>query len=538
MNDQSLNGIQSNVYRRRWWILGILSMSLLIIGLDNTILNVAIPTLQREFSASATSLQWMVDAYILVFAGLLLTMGSLGDRFGRKRALQLGLVIFGLSSLFAAYADSSAQLITARALMGIGGALIMPSTLSILTDVFPREERGKAIGIWAGVAGLGVGIGPLTGGVLLENFWWGSVFLINIPVVVIAIVTGLILVPESLDPHPKSLDIPGALLSITAISTLVYFIIEAPAHGWTNAFVIAGFLGGAVLTALFLIWESKIDHPMLNLAYFKNPRFSAGAGAIALGFFALFGMIFGMTQYLQFVQGFTPLEAGLRMAPIALGIAAGAGSSHRFVGKLGTNKVVAAGLVGLAVVFVTISFWQIDTNYWIVGGTFFFLAFSMGNVMAPSTDSVMGAVPEANAGVASAMNDVTRQVAGALGVAVIGSVINTVYSEKMEPAVANLPSEAAIRFGDSIGDSIGAALKIASMMPPEIAVGLIGAAKSGFTEALGIAVLAAAAMAIAAAILVLKFMPPRHLPAQQYTPAESPVNPGDAGASAGGTSTQ
>ena len=538
MNDQSLNGIQSNVYRRRWWILGILSMSLLIIGLDNTILNVAIPTLQREFSASATSLQWMVDAYILVFAGLLLTMGSLGDRFGRKRALQLGLVIFGLSSLFAAYADSSAQLITARALMGIGGALIMPSTLSILTDVFPREERGKAIGIWAGVAGLGVGIGPLTGGVLLENFWWGSVFLINIPVVVIAIVTGLILVPESRDPHPKSLDIPGALLSITAISTLVYFIIEAPAHGWTNAFVIAGFLGGAVLTALFLIWESKIDHPMLNLAYFKNPRFSAGAGAIALGFFALFGMIFGMTQYLQFVQGFTPLEAGLRMAPIALGIAAGAGSSHRFVGKLGTNKVVAAGLVGLAVVFVTISFWQIDTNYWIVGGTFFFLAFSMGNVMAPSTDSVMGAVPEANAGVASAMNDVTRQVAGALGVAVIGSVINTVYSEKMEPAVANLPSEAAIRFGDSIGDSIGAALKIASMMPPEIAVGLIGAAKSGFTEALGIAVLAAAAMAISAAILVLKFMPPRHLPAQQYTPAESPVNPGDAGASAGGTSTQ
>ena len=538
MNDQSLNGIQSNVYRRRWWILGILSMSLLIIGLDNTILNVAIPTLQREFSASATSLQWMVDAYILVFAGLLLTMGSLGDRFGRKRALQVGLVIFGLSSLFAAYADSSAQLITARALMGIGGALIMPSTLSILTDVFPREERGKAIGIWAGVAGLGVGIGPLTGGVLLENFWWGSVFLINIPVVVIAIVTGLILVPESRDPHPKSLDIPGALLSITAISTLVYFIIEAPAHGWTNAFVIAGFLGGAVLTALFLIWESKIDHPMLNLAYFKNPRFSAGAGAIALGFFALFGMIFGMTQYLQFVQGFTPLEAGLRMAPIALGIAAGAGSSHRFVGKLGTNKVVAAGLVGLAVVFVTISFWQIDTNYWIVGGTFFFLAFSMGNVMAPSTDSVMGAVPEANAGVASAMNDVTRQVAGALGVAVIGSVINTAYSEKMEPAVANLPSEAAIRFGDSIGDSIGAALKIASMMPPEIAVGLIGAAKSGFTEALGIAVLAAAAMAIAAAILVLKFMPPRHLPAQQYTPAESPVNPGDAGASAGGTSTQ
>ena len=338
--------VQSTVYKRRWWILGILSMSLLIIGLDNTILNVAIPTLQREFSASATSLQWMVDAYILVFAGLLLTMGSLGDRFGRKRALQVGLVIFGLSSLFAAYADSSAQLITARALMGIGGALIMPSTLSILTDVFPQEERGKAIGIWAGVAGLGIGIGPLTGGVLLENFWWGSVFFVNIPIIAIAIVAGLILVPESRDPYPKSLDIPGALLSIAAITTLVYFIIEAPAHGWANPFVISGLLGGAMLVATFLYWESKTDHPMLNLAYFKNPRFSAGAGAIALGFFSLFGMIFGMTQYLQFVQGFTPLEAGLRMAPIALGMAAGAGSSHRFVGRLGTNKVVAAGLVG------------------------------------------------------------------------------------------------------------------------------------------------------------------------------------------------
>ena len=294
------------------------------------------------------------------------------------------------------------------------------------------------------------------------------------------------------------------MLSIAAITTLVYFIIEAPSHGWANPFVISGLLGGAMLVATFLYWESKTDHPMLNLAYFKNPRFSAGAGAIALGFFSLFGMIFGMTQYLQFVQGFTPLEAGLRMAPIALGMAAGAGSSHRFVGRLGTNKVVAAGLVGLAVIFVTISFWQIDTNYWIIGGTFFFLAFSMGNVMAPSTDSVMGAVPEANAGVASAMNDVTRQVAGAFGVAVIGSVINTVYSGKMEPTAAGA-------FDASISDSIGATLKIASMQPPEIAVGLIAAAKSGFTESLGIAVLVAAAMAVVGAILVAKFMPARHL---------------------------
>ena len=331
---------ESVVYRRRWWTLGVLSTNLLIIGLDNTILNVAIPTLQREFGASATSLQWMVDAYILVFAGLLLTMGSLGDRYGRRLALQVGLVIFGLSSLFAAQAGSSGQLITARALMGIGGALIMPSTLSILTNVFPRDERGKAIGIWAGVSGLGVGLGPLAGGLLLEHFWWGSVFFINIPIVVVALVTGVLLVPESRDPHPVPLDIPGAVLSISAVTILVFSIIEAPVRGWADGLVLAGFAIGAILVAVFVYWEIQTDHPMLNLAFFRNPRFSAGAGAISIGFFALFGMVFGMTQYLQFVQGYTPLEAGLRMVPVALGMAAGAGLSHRLVARLGTNKVV------------------------------------------------------------------------------------------------------------------------------------------------------------------------------------------------------
>ncbi len=506
--------VESAAYRRRWWTLGILSMSLLIIGLDNTILNVAIPTLQQEFNASVTSLQWMVDAYVLVFAGLLLTMGSLGDRYGRKRGLQVGLVVFGLSSLFAAYAGSSSQLIAARALMGIGGALIMPSTLSILTDVFPREERGKAIGIWAGVAGLGVGLGPLTGGILLEHFWWGSVFFVNIPVIAIALLAGLVLVPESSDPDPAPIDFPGAILSIAAVTTLVYFIIEAPGHGWTSAFVISGLVAGLVLIGGFIWWEIKTDHPMLNLDYFKNPRFSAGAGAISIGFFALFGMVFGMTQYLQFVQGFTPLEAGLRMVPVALGMAAGAGMSHRFVGRLGSNKVVAAGLVGLAVIFVTISFWEPDTSYWVIGFTFFFLAFSMGNVMAPSTDSVMGAVPEAHAGIASAMNDVTRQVAGAFGVAVIGSVINTVFTGRMSDAAASLPPEAAA----VASDSVGAAARVASMLPPELGAGLITAARSAFTDALGFAVLVAAVIGVIGAVLVGKFMPARHLPAAVPSP--------------------
>ena len=507
----------SSAYRKRWWTLGILSISLLIIGLDNTILNVAIPTLQRELGATATSLQWMVDAYILVFAGLLLLMGSLGDRFGRRLALQAGLVVFGLSSFFSAYAESSAQLIAARALMGVGGALIMPSTLSILTHVFPREERGKAIGIWAAVAGLGIGLGPLTGGFLLEHFWWGSVFFINIPIVAIALAAGFLLVPESRDPRPSSLDIPGAILSISAVTTLVYAIIEAPARGWTDELVIAGLVGGVALVAAFVYWEMRTDHPMLNFAFFKNRRFSAGAGAIAIGFFSLFGIVFGMTQYLQFVQGYTPLEAGLRMVPISLGIAFGAGMSSRLVDRLGANRVVAMGLVVVSVVLVTISFWQPGTSYWVIGATFFFLAFGMGNLMAPSTDSVMGAVPEANAGIASAMNDVTRQVAGAFGVAVIGSVINTAYSGRMDEAVATLPPEAA----KAAADSVGAASKIAATLPPDLAVGLANAAELAFTDALGIAVLVSSAAALAGAALVAKFMPPRHLPEAGGAESES-----------------
>ena len=503
-----MSASSGSAYQRRWWILGLLSLSLLIIGLDNTVLNVAIPTLQREFAASATELQWMVDAYILVFAGLLLTMGSLGDRFGRKRALQLGIFLFGLSSFLAAFADSTAQLIGARALMGVGGALIMPSTLSILTDVFPREERGRAISVWAGVAGMGIGLGPITGGLLLEYFWWGSVFLINIPIAIFAIVGGLLIIPESRDPHPVPVDVPGAVLSVSAIAALVFAIIEAPARGWTDALVLACFAAGAALAAAFVAWERRTPHPMLNLAFFQNPRFSAGAGAIAIGFFAMFGMIFGLTQYLQFVQGYTPLEAGLRMVPVALGIVVGAGNSHRLVTKLGTDKVVTLGLLLVAVVFASMALWQPDTAYWIVGATIFVLAIGLGNTMAPSTDAVMGAVPEANAGVASAMNDVTRMVAGALGVAVIGSAINTVYGLRMEEAVAGLPPEAA----HAASDSIGAAARVASLAPAEAARRLVEAAGAAFSDALSVAVLISACAALLGAVLIARYMPARHLP--------------------------
>ncbi len=308
----------STKYSRRWWPLGILSLSLVIIGLDNTVLNIALPTLQQEFSASSSELQWMVDSYVVVFAGLLLTLGVLGDRFGRARALQAGLLVFGGASLWAAYASSTEVLIAARAVMGVGGALIMPATLSILIDVFPREERGWAIAIWSGVAGVGIGLGPLVAGLLLEWFWWGSVFLINVPIAILALAAGWWLVPESRDEDHAGLDLPGAVLSVSAISLLVYAIIEAPNHGWLDRLTLAAFAGAALLSAAFFWWELRTPHPMLDLSFFRNRRFSLGSAAIGLTFFALFGTIFVFTQYLQFVQGYTALEAGTRLLPMAL----------------------------------------------------------------------------------------------------------------------------------------------------------------------------------------------------------------------------
>ncbi len=500
--------LASRKYELRWVTLAILSLSLAIVGLDNTVLNVAIPTLQREFDASASELQWMVDSYILVFAGLLLMMGSLGDRFGRKRALQAGLIIFLIASFGASVSQSTGQLIALRAAMGIGGALIMPSTLSVITDVFPREERGKAIGIWAAVAGLAIGSGPLVGGILLEFFWWGSVFLVNVPVIGGALLAGLWLIPESRDPSPSRPDYPGTVLSIGMITTFVFAVIEAPERGWTDGLVLGTVTASAALVLAFAAWEIRSRAPMLNFNYFRNMRFSMGTVAIGIAFFALFGFVFGVTQYLQFVKGFTPLEAGAAVTPIALGMVVGAGSSNRIAAKVGTTKVVAAGMLLLAAMLAAFLWFEPDTHVIILSGTVLFTSYSMGNIMAPSTDALMGAVPEAKAGIASAMNDVSRQVGGALGVAIVGSVFASAYRSRMEDAVAGLPPEAAA----VTEDSVGGAVQIAASIPGEAGIALLEAARASFTEALGIGAAVAAGVAVVGSVLVLRFMPPVHLP--------------------------
>ncbi|MGB8360526.1 MAG: DHA2 family efflux MFS transporter permease subunit [Acidimicrobiia bacterium] len=491
------------IYRRRWATLAVLSLSLLIIGLDNTILNVALPTLVRELGATASELQWMVDAYVLVFAGLLLTMGALGDRFGRKIALNAGLVLFAVASIAAAYASTAGGLIAWRAVMGIGGALIMPSTLSIITNIFSGVERGRAIAAWAAVAGLGIVIGPALGGWLLENFWWGSIFLINVFVAAVALIAGWFLVPESKDPQATPLDPLGAILSIAGAGSLVYAIIEAPSRGWTDSVVLLAGGASIVVLALFLWWETKTEHPMLKLSFFENPRFSAAAAAITLVFFAMFGTIFMLTQYLQFVLGYTPLEAGFRVMPVATMVIA-APLSARLTEKFGTKVVVATGLAIVAGAMAILALINDASGYGHVALAISLLGIGMGSAMAPATDSVMGSLPLAKAGVGSAMNDTTRQIGGALGVAILGSVMASSYSATMEPLVTRLPAEAAAAASDSIGGAMAVAAQIGDAAAP-----IVEAAKSAFIDAMGTAIWVAVGVALLGSILTAMFLPAR-----------------------------
>ena len=451
----------------------------------------------------------MVDSYVLVFAGLLLTMGALGDRFGRKLALNAGLVIFGAASVFAAFAGSADALIIARSLMGVGGALIMPSTLSIITNIFTGAERGRAIAAWAAVAGLGIVIGPALGGWLLEHYWWGSIFLINIFIVGVAILLGFALVPESKDPTATPLDPIGALLSIAGLVGLVYSIIEAPSNGWLDAATLIGFALATVLLGAFFWWERQSEHPMLRLEFFKNPRFSAASGAIALVFFAMFGTVFMLTQYMQFVLLFSPLEAGIRIMPIATMIIA-APVAARTVERLGSKVVVAAGLTVVAGAMAWLATLDINSGYGHIAITLSFLGVGMGAAMAPATESIMCSVPLAKAGVGSAMNDTTRQIGGALGVAVLGSVLASSYSSAMAPIVGVLPPEAA----EIAGDSIGGAFAVASRLG-EAGAPLVAAANQAFVDGMTTAVWVAAVVALIGAVLTAAF-----LPAKAMDPAE------------------
>lgn len=494
------------VHEMRWWTLLVLCLSLLVIGVDNTILNVALPSIVRDLNAKGSQLQWIVDAYTLVFAGLLLTAGSLGDRYGRKRALSTGLVIFGGFSALASQATSANSLMIARGMMGIGGAFIFPTTLSILTNVFDGKERGRAIGIWAGVSGLGIVIGPLGGGLLLEHFWWGSVFLVNVPICAIAVIAGYFLVPDSKDPAEGRLDPVGALLSIVALGALLFGIIQAPDSGWTAPAVLTGFVVGITVLATFGWWEVHTAHPMLDIRFFSNPRFSAASATITLTFFALFGSTFLLTQYFQFVLGYSPLKAGMMTAPVAVGIMTCAPLAPRLVDRVGTKKVL---VFGLSIVTTALLLYSSDTlmSSAIIGGLIRGLfGVGMGFTTAPATESVMGSLPPGKAGVGSAVNDTTRQTGGALGVAVLGTLFSVRYRAVVGTA-ASVP--ASVR--GAVKDSIGEGLDKARGLAVESQQAVRAVVDHSFIVAMRLAYGVAACVVILAAIICWRYLPARAL---------------------------
>ncbi len=499
------DGLDPRVHDRRWLILGALCMSLFIIVMDNTILNVAIPSLITDLGASNSEIQWIIDSYVIVFAGLLLTSGSLSDRFGRKGALQAGIVLFGIGSAAAALSNSATQLIFTRAFMGIGGALIMPATLSILTNVFrdPRE-RGRAIAVWAGVSGLAVAVGPITGGLLLAHFSWSSVFWVNIPIGITALVLGAFVIPKSRDPKQTRLDPFGAILSIVGLATLLFGIIEGPEKGWSSDIVVASFVIAAIALIGFVRWEQHSTHPMLDMSVFRNPRFSSASSTITLTFFALFGSMFLMTQYWQLVHGYTPLQAGIRLVPHAITMMIVAPLSARFVERLGTKRVVTAGLSLIAIGLLALSTIHATSPYLVVISYFLIMSVGMGMTMAPATESVMGSLPRAKAGVGSAVNDTTRQVGGALGVAIIGTVVSSVYAGDI--------ADVGRRFGlgasnlDAAESSLGGAQRIAPSLG-ERSDAFVSAANDSFVHALSIGLRISAAIIVFAPVMAWRYLP-------------------------------
>jgi len=509
--------IEPAIYDKRWAILAVLCTSLMIVIIGNTALNVAIPTLSRELGAGTSELQWMVDAYGLVFAGLLFTAGTLGDRFGRKGALQIGLVGFLIGTTLASTADTASVVIAARAIMGMSAAFIMPSTLSILTNVFPAHERPKAIAVWAGISGAGAAVGPISSGFLLEHFYWGAVFLVNVPMILLALVAGAILLPKSKDPEESPLDFLGAFLSIVGLVALVYSIIEGPSHGWLSGESFTTFGIAIVALALFAFWESKAKSPMLDLRLFKDRRFSVASGGMTLTFFAMFGTFFLVAQYFQLVLGYSPLKSGLLQLPMAFIMMAIAPQMPKLVGRFGAHRTVPVSLGLIAVGMAVFSQVQTDSSLVLIYCSIIPLAAGMASTMTPLTTLIMSSVPLGKAGVGSAMNDTTRELGGALGVAVLGSVVTSRYTSSLSPALVGLPAQAR-----SVAESgLAGALGVASKLPGAAGEQLANAAKSSFVDGISSAALVATGVVILAAIAAW-FLLPSHFGTQ----ATSPGGPG------------
>ena len=490
-------------------VLAVLCLCVIAIYMDAMIVNLALPSLSRELGATTSGLQWIVDAYALTFAALVLAAGSLGDRFGRRSMLLTGLVIFTVATGVGALCDTTGQLIAARTVMGLGAAMIYPSTLSILTNVFTdRRERAAAIGVWGAVSGIGVVLGPIIGGLLLEHFWWGSVFVVVVPVGAVCIGLVAILVPDSRDPAAPRLDLPGLVLSTAAIGLLVYTIIEAPDRGWLGTASILGFIGAAVLLVALVFRELNTEHPMLDVRLFGNLRFSAACGIITITFFTLNGFTFLVTQYFQFLKAYTPLGAGVRLIPVAVAIIVGSVVGGKLVVKVGTRAVVTVGLVLMGIAYAWFSSDDVQTDYWLIALQMVLIGLGIGSVAVPATEAIMSVVPAAKAGIGSAMNDATRLFGGALGIAVVGSVHHSLYLDKLgDDSVTGLPAEILDRSRDSVGSALQQAAGLAAQGKAELGEALHDAANTAFLNGFETACLVVTGICAAAAIAAAALLP-------------------------------
>lgn len=516
------------IHRRRWWILAVLMFSLLIVVLDNSILNVAVKTIASPaptgIGATQSELEWAINSYTLVFAGLLFTAGLLGDRIGRKKVLLAGILVFGIGSALAAFSASPGELITWRALMGFGAAFVMPATLAVLMNVFERDEQPKAIGIWAGSVGLGIAIGPITGGLLLEHFWWGSIFLVNVPVVVIALVAMAVLVPDSRDPKPGKVDPAGVALSIVGLVLLVYGIIRGgELADFTDTTVLAAIVGGLLVLAGFVWHEKRSSHPAIDITYFRKPAFSAAVAAIALVFFALMGVTFFSAFYLQSVRGYTALESGLLIVPLAAAQMIFAPRARLVVDRFGARAVCTVGMLLVAAGLASFALFDTGTPVWAMCLVFFVQGTGMAHIMPPVTVAVMQALPREKAGSGSAVNNTFRQVGGALGIAVLGSVLSTVYRGDIEGHLGAVPAGAR----DVAGESIEATLGVAEKLGPVAGKPLVAAAHDAFISAMHVTALGSAAVALIGALVVGLFLPGR-TPASTGAPEAAEAPPTEA----------
>ncbi|MEU8625702.1 DHA2 family efflux MFS transporter permease subunit [Streptomyces sp. NPDC048669] len=510
------------VHRRRWAILVVLMFSLLIVVLDNSILNVAVKTIASPaptgLGATQSELEWAINSYTLVFAGLLFTAGLLGDRLGRKKVLLFGIVLFGIGSAFAAMSGSPGELVAWRAVMGFGAAFVMPATLAVLMNVFERDEQPKAIGIWAGSVGLGIAIGPITGGLLLEHFWWGSIFLVNVPVVVIALIAMAVLVPDSRDPKPGRLDPIGVVLSIIGLVLLVYGIIRGgELADFTDVSVLLPVIGGLAVLVVFVLHEKRSSSPAIDVTYFRKPAFSAAVAAIALVFFALMGVTFFSAFYMQSVRGWSALQSGLLILPLAIAQMVFAPRARLVVARFGARAVCTVGMLLVAVGLAAFALFDADTPVWLMCLVFFVQGTGMAHVMPPVTVAVMQALPREKAGSGSAVNNTFRQVGGALGIAVLGSVLSAVYRGDIEGHLGGLPAAAR----DTAAESIEATLGVAEKMGPAGAP-LVAAAHDAFLNAMHVTAISSAFVALVGAIVVALFLPGRTPAAQTPAPGGTP----------------